>query len=65
MKRNSGARLRTRSIAPSQNGGGRRPQVRSNTSGSTSIAMSQRTPSQSEAICSSSPTIASWVSGCA
>ena len=39
------------------------PQVRSKTSGSTSMAMSQRTPSHCPAIVSSSPIIASWVAG--
>ena len=39
------------------------PQVRSNTSGSTSMAMSQRTPSHCPAILSSSPIIASCVAG--
>ena len=39
------------------------PQVRSKTSGSTSIAMSQRTPSHWPAIFSSSPIIASCVAG--
>ena len=41
------------------------PQVRSKTSGSTSIAMSQRTPSHWPAIFSSSPIIASCVAGLA
>ena len=42
-----------------------RPQVRSNTSGRTSIAMSQRTPSHWPAIFISSPIIASCVAGLA
>ena len=63
MKRKPGARSRTRRIASGQKDGARRPHVRSNTSGSTSIAMSQRTPSHCPAIFSSSPVIAAWVAG--
>ena len=44
---------------------GRWPQVRSKTSGKTSIAMSQRTPSHWPAILVSSPIIASCVAGLA
>ena len=50
MKQKSGACCRTRSVAFGQKGGDCMPQVRSNTSGSTSIAMSQRTPSHCPAI---------------
>ena len=39
------------------------PQVRSKTSGRTSMAMSQRTPSHCPAIFTSSPIIASCVAG--
>ena len=63
MKRNPGTRSRTRRVASGQNSGARCPQVRSKTSGRTSIAMSQRTPSHWPAIFSSSPIIASWVAG--
>jgi len=50
-------------MACAQNGGGRRPQVRSKIFGRTSIAMSQRTASHCSAITSSSPIIASCVAG--
>jgi hypothetical protein len=63
MKRKPGTRSRTRRIAFGQNGGARRSQVRSKTSGRTSMAMSQRTPSHWRAILRSSPIIASWVAG--
>ena len=56
---------RTDAIAFGQNGSGRLPQVRSKTSGRTSIAMSQRTPSHCPAILPSSPIIASCVAGLA
>ena len=60
--------IERRAYAPGQHGqksGARWPQVRSNTSGSTSIAISQRTPSHCPAIRVSSPIIASCVSGLA
>ncbi len=63
MKRKPGTRSRTRRVASGQNSGARRPQVRSNTSGSTSMAMSHRTPSHCPAILSSSCVIASCVAG--
>ena len=47
------------------NGSGRSPHVRSKTSGSSSIAMSQRTPSHRPAILVSSAIIASCVAGLA
>jgi hypothetical protein len=53
----------TRRVATGQNSGARRPHVRSNTSGRTSIAMSQRTPSHCPAIFMSSPIIAACVAG--
>ena len=46
-----------------QKGGASIPQVRLKTSGSSSIAMSQRTPSHCPAIFSSSARIASWSAG--
>ena len=55
MKREAGMLLAHRRVALGQNGCGVTPQVRSNTSGSTSIAMSQRTPSHLPAIVISSP----------
>ena len=61
MKQNPGTRSRTRRVARGQKGGARRPQVRSKTSGRTSIAMSQRTPSHCPLIFSSSSCIASCV----
>jgi hypothetical protein len=63
MKRKPGTRSRTRRVASGQKTGARRPHVRSNTSGRTSMAMSQRTPSHCPAIRSSSPIIASCVAG--
>ena len=53
----------TRRIAFGQKSGARWPQVRSKTSGKTSMAMSQRTPSHCPAILTSSPIIASWAAG--
>jgi hypothetical protein len=50
-------------VALGQKGWLRMFQVRWNTSGSTSMAMSQRTPSHCMAIASSSARIASWVAG--
>jgi len=50
-------------MAAGQNAGGRSPQVRSNTSGRTSIAMSHRTPSARPAMRSNSEIIASCNSG--
>ena len=50
-------------VASGQKSGARRPQVRSKTSGSTSMAMSHRTPSHCPAILRSSPTMASCVAG--
>ena len=63
MKQKPGACSRTRAVARGQKGSARRPQVRSNTSGSTSIAMSQRTPSHCPAIFTSVAIIASCVAG--
>ena len=63
MKQKSGTRSRTRWVAFGQKGCAGMPQVRSKTSGSTSMAMSQRTPSHCPAIFSSSPIIASCVAG--
>jgi len=63
MKRKPGTVSRTRATAIGQKGRARRPQVRSNTSGRTSIAMSQRTPSHCPATRTSSPAIASCVAG--
>mgnify|MGYP003694010037 CR=1 FL=1 len=54
---------RTDSVAFGQKSSARMPQVRSNTSGKTSMAMSQRTPSHCPAILSSSPIIACCNSG--
>ena len=62
-KAEAGAPSRTRSVALGQKGCDWMPQVRSNTSGSTSMAMSQRTPSHCPAILTSSPIIASCVAG--
>ena len=58
-----GACSRTRRVVSGQKSGARRPHVRSNTSGRTSIAMSHRTPSHCPAILRSSPRIASCVAG--
>ncbi len=63
MKQKPGTCSRTRWVAFGQKSGARRPQVRSKTSGRTSMAMSQRTPSHWPAIFSSSPIIASCVAG--
>ena len=63
MKQKPGARWRTRCVASGQNGAAAMPQVRSKTSGSTSMAMSQRTPSHCPALFSNSAAIASWVAG--
>ena len=63
MKQKPGTLSLTCGITRDQNGSGRRPQVRSNTSGSTSIAMSQRTPSHCPAILVSSAAIALCVAG--
>ena len=56
-------RWRTRGITAGQKGAASRCQVRAKTSGSTSMAMSQRTPSHCVAILSSSPAIASRAAG--
>ena len=63
MKQKPDTSFLTRWTARAQNGTGRRPHVRSKTSGRTSIAMSHRTPSHWPAIFSSSPIIASCVCG--
>jgi hypothetical protein len=73
MKQNSGCRARTVWIARLQKepsaggtppfGRARGPQVFSKTSGRTSIAMSQRTPSQRRAILASSTIMASRQAG--
>ena len=63
MKQKSGTCSRTRWVAFGQKGCAGMPQVRSKTSGSTSMAMSQRTPSHWPAIFSSSPIMASCVAG--
>ena len=65
MKQKPGTRWRTASVARGQNAPDGRPQVRSKTSGSTSIAMSQRTPSHCPAMVSSSPIMASCNAGLA
>ncbi len=68
MNMKSGKRDRTSAMASGQNGASigalpspgheRSPHVRWITSGSSNMAMSQRTPSQRSAICSSSAIIA-------
>jgi hypothetical protein len=58
MKQKPGTLSRTRRMASGQKSAARRPQVRSNTSGNTSIAMSHRTPSHFPAIFTSSEIIA-------
>jgi hypothetical protein len=63
MKQNPGTRSRTRRVALGQKSCAGLPHVRSKTSGSTSIAMSQRTPAHCPAILKSSPIIASCVAG--
>ena len=59
----AGNRWRTHCVALGQKGCAPMPQVRSKTSGSTSMAMSQRTPSHWPATRSNSPIIASCVAG--
>jgi hypothetical protein len=63
MKQNSAAPARTRAVASGQNDVGRMLQVRSNTSGSTSIAMSQRTPSHCPAMVINCSIIAACMAG--
>lgn len=54
------ANCRCSCVAVGQKGWAPMPQVRAKTSGKTSMAMSQRTPSHCPAMCSSSPIIACW-----
>ena len=58
MNWNRGYLRRTASVAFGQKSSARMPQVLSKTSGRTSMAMSQRTPSHCPAIRSNSPIIA-------
>jgi hypothetical protein len=57
------APLGHRAVARGQNGSARRPHVRSNTSGSTSMVMSQRTPSHCPTIFTSIEIIVYCVAG--